>query len=663
MNGPQSLFHPKTVSLFLLLLTFSSVFLFGNGRHTFYRPGHHNYVSAEHLSIAKNLSPHDNFLMFNRRTLEADGSLSYHPYNRFPIGGYALIKLASLPFDGSLAASIHTARILMLLFFCATVVLAFVTLCRLTFTPLVASTATLIPFSSYYSLYYNDMIHTKAGMDIFGVLLVFYGMVIFVQSGRFFQLMVKVCVALLLGWHVYALLLPFIFVGLARAIIKPPPIPSTEPLCRHYVLLGGVSLLLGAVILTLNLTNEYFALNGKRGLTELPSYRSIQNRVGMNSKFNARVAHRVAWGPFLEEEFRRIGQMSLPYVVLGAVGTPNDDGTPQEGGRRFVIIGIAMSVACLIGLARGRSSILLTSLVLSGFLWSLPMRHNTAFHDFEALFYVGIPLVFYSQVLGLIHRRFGVALIASLAVAASLCFLLSSLLMSRVGHDAEAVEFSEKTMADFEVIRRLTNGKKVLNAWPGGPHGNQWIAQVDYYLAGTILYHHSRGREHHRLPFDFIVTHLRVEGANLLTPENRLIFLYKWDDDFFDAYRSRSFGRLLISSNFDVYLDGTVLRYVKSSCSHEAWNAEFFLHVIPVDVENLSDPRKTYGFEHRDFFFGSFRQDLGLDRTCEAAVPLPEYAIDHIRTGQYVPNEGVIWAESSFWPMSRFRPPEKNPPG
>lgn len=646
MNGSQSLFHPKAVSLFLLLLALLSMFLFGNERHVFYRSGHHSYVSAGHLRIAKNLSPRYNFLMFGRRTLKTDGTPSYDLQNRFPIGGYALIKLAILPFDGSLAAQIHVARILMLLFFCAAAVLAYSSLRRLMPTPLIASIATLIPFSSYYSLYYNDMIHPKTGMELFGVLLVFYGMVIFVQDGRFFQLLVKICAALLFGWHVYALLLPFIFVGLTKAVIKPRPFSSTEPLCRHYVLLTGVSLLLGVVILTLNFTNEYFALNGNRGLTELPSYRSMQRRMGMNQRYTASEAHRVAWGPFLEEEFRRIGQMSLPYAVLGAVGTLNDDGTPQISGRRFVIIGIAMSVVCLIGLAHGRSSMLLVALVLSGFCWSLPMRHNTAFHDYEALFYIGIPLVFFSQILGWIHRRFGVALIAGLAVAATSCFLLSSLLMSRVGHEAEAAEFSEKTIADFEVIRRLTNGKKVLNAWQGRHSGNQYIPQVDYYLAGSILHHHSRRRKHHGLPFDFIVTHLSVEGANLLTSENRLAFLYEWNDDFFDAYRSRSFGRLLVRSNFDVYLDGTVLRYVKSPCSREDWKATFFLHVIPVDVEDISDRRRQYGFENRDFFFGDFRQDLGLDGTCEAAVALPEMPIDRIRTGQYIPNEGGIWEET-----------------
>ena len=219
--------------------------------------------------------------------------------------------------------------------------------------------------------------------------------------------------------------------------------------------------------------------------------------------------------------------------------------------------------------------------------------------------------------------------------------------MSRVVHDAEAAELSEKVIADFEVIRRLTNGKTVLNAYYGPSIGG---APVGNYLAGSVLHRHWRNRKTEptslSLPFDFIITHLRsVEGANLLTPENRLVFLYEWDG-FPDAYRARSFGRLLARSNFSVYLDGNLLRYVKNPCSRQDWKAIFFLHVIPVDVEALPGHRQQYEYDNLDFSFGSFRRDLGIDMMCEAAVPLPEYAVASIRTGQYIPNERRIWEET-----------------
>ncbi len=82
--------------------------------------------------------------------------------------------------------------------------------------------------------------------------------------------------------------------------------------------------------------------------------------------------------------------------------------------------------------------------------------------------------------------------------------------------------------------------------------------------------------------------------------------------------------------------------YVKEPCSGTDTVAQFFLHVIPANVNDLPEGRKQYGFDNLDFNFGQ----LGglLDGKCMARRgPLPGYAITSIRTGQYVPDEGQIW--------------------
>ena len=224
--------------LALLLIALSTVFVFGGERGHFYRPeGVHNLMSSHHMSIAVNLSPEHGFQRFQQRFIDEDGAVGYIPYNRFPIGGYLLMKLATLPVSGNLSAQIYAARILTLLFFTAIAVLAYLSLCRLTSNRWVALTAALLAFSSYYLLYYNDMTANEGMIDLFGVMLTFHGMVVFVQEGRFRQLLVKTCIALLLGWHVLALLLPFVIFGLARDLIRarsaaasstPPP----PPLCQ-----------------------------------------------------------------------------------------------------------------------------------------------------------------------------------------------------------------------------------------------------------------------------------------------------------------------------------------------------------------------------------------------------------------------------------------------
>ena len=230
----ESALRSAWLPLALLLLALSTVFVFGGDRGYFYRPvGYHNWMSSHHLSIAVNLSPERGFQRFMRRLIDDDGVTRYgQPYNRFPIGGYAAMKVATLPFGWGPSAPLHAARILMLMFFTAVAVLAYLSLCRLVSNRWIALTAVLLAFSSYSLLYYNDMTANEGMLDLFGVMLTFHGMIIFVQEGRFRQLIVKACIALLLGWHVLALLLPFVIFGLVSDLLRarsaaaastPPP--------------------------------------------------------------------------------------------------------------------------------------------------------------------------------------------------------------------------------------------------------------------------------------------------------------------------------------------------------------------------------------------------------------------------------------------------------
>ena len=70
----------------------------------------------------------------------------------------------------------------------------------------------------------------------------------------------------------------------------------------------------------------------------------------------------------------------------------------------------------------------------------------------------------------------------------------------------------------------------------------------------------------------------------------------------------------------------------------------FFLALFPVDGNDLPDRRKQHGFDNLDFDFDG--RGLIFDGRCMAGIPLPEYAIARIMTGQYVP-AGSIW-EAEF---------------
>ena len=745
-------FRPS-LPLLLLLSALSTVFLFGNDRGHFYRPGFHDSVSANHLSVAENLSPEHNFLLFYYQTLNKDGAPSYRPYNRFPLGGYALIKLAILPFGESLAAKIHAARMVLLLFFAASAALAYLSLCRLTANRWIASTATLLAFSSYYLLYYNDMIATENGLSLFGVLLTFHGMVLFAQEGRFRQLLVKACAALLLGWHVYALLLPFIALGLlcelnrARRLSAPQRLAGRIQRCvaallfSRYLTLGVITLAFGLAVLSFNLGNEYRALDGEVPLTELPTVNSMTKRLGADDRFNERHAEALDWGNFLEAQFYRIARAMMPFSIspLG-----NNTDLYEDKDYLSVIIGALASSVAVLGLLVARHRMLLATLVSSGFCWALVMRHNTAFQDYEAVFYIGVPLAIFSMGLSYLSRLFGGRLLVGLSAAALLVFVLSSFQMGRVGHDQQRSEFQEAVVADFERIRTIAEaGQSVFFDVPN-PLLPGEMRKVNYYLAGRVIGYSWLGRK----PGEFFISRHRINIPALLTPENQQFFLYRHSGDsgliglieemrssmekmirkselvirrdgYFDVYRSGN--RLFYVGNqgedraarfrqdvpivgkpFGVGLSPVVRRAGFTDRSRWQWergsDAEgwtnvsgsdppsptsvytpaiadegyqlrawvyytdsrgnrvkamtvpslpvqpgsvtdqlFFLHLIPVDVDDLPDHRKQYGFDNLDFRFGDYK--LPLVERAVAVRKLPDYAITRIRTGQFLVND------------------------
>ena len=101
-------------------------------------------------------------------------------------------------------------------------------------------------------------------------------------------------------------------------------------------------------------------------------------------------------------------------------------------------------------------------------------------------------------------------------------------------------------------------------------------------------------------------------------------------------------ARLLVSGSFDVWLDGDRLLYVKDRC--DDIEERFFLHVVPMDPDDLPQSRRAYGFDNLDF---DLRRCAGkkvcdvlwgrLDYMprCVGMRPLPDYPISAIRTGQF----------------------------
>ncbi len=416
------------------------------------------------------------------------------------------------------------------------------------------------------------------------------------------------------------------------------------PLFRNrYLALGIVALILGMALLSFNFANEYFALKSETPLTELPSFQSMLYRFGQSEEFNSKYEAPLEWPTFLKDQFYRIGYMSIPYpLTSNNIAPEKDPDTTLEWG--IVGTGIGVSVVCLIGLAFARHKPLWATLFLSGFFWAFPMRHSTAFHDFEGVFYIGVSLVFFSLALLYLRGLYGNRFVYIIVAVALGVFVLSTFQMAQVGHSSEDAEFHTEVIADFEVIREMTEGKSVFVLVPYLDQDMYQFAgapkAVNYYLSGNPILYPSDGLlEGKRSLTDFFITRERVEGAALLTPENRRIFLY--DRSLFDSQIERivmDAEEPVIRSVYNVYLHENTLIYVKDQCSLKDVKTTFFLHLIPVDKNDLPEYRKQYNFDNLDFRFQRYGFQSG--QQCVALVPLPEYDMAIISTGQYIRQEG-----------------------
>ena len=104
--------------------------------------------------------------------------------------------------------------------------------------------------------------------------------------------------------------------------------------------------------------------------------------------------------------------------------------------------------------------------------------------------------------------------------------------------------------------------------------------------------------------------------------------------------------RPAIKGEFDVYLLERRLFYMKDLCERADVETRFFLHVTPVGRADFDEGRESLGFNNPNFMLeehGGGRASWGeAGSPCLAEVPLPEYEIAVVGTGQFNA-EGRLW--------------------
>ena len=132
----------------------------------------------------------------------------------------------------------------------------------------------------------------------------------------------------------------------------------------------------------------------------------------------------------------------------------------------------------------------------------------------------------------------------------------------------------------------------------------------------------------------------------------------EWVDARFDSFVTaedlQSFasdhGHLVANSEFDVYAASAsdslisggrrTLAYVREPCAEEDVSSRFFLHLNPVDRNDLPEERRKFGFDNLNFHFAHWGSRR--DGRCIAVRPLPDYPIASVATGQFT-ERGEVW--------------------
>ena len=688
---------PGFLPALLLVAAVSSVFWFGHDdRGYFYRSHHdpqmelharsiHDWASAKNLTLAANLSWRSGFRLFLNQRATPRGT-KWHHYGSFPVGGHVLIKLAILPFAEDLSAMTLAARMLMLALFCAAALLAYDAIAKIAGSRWVAVTAVALAFSSYYCLFHNDAVDNEGSSDLFAVMLAFHGMVAFARGGRLRQLLVKTAIAVFLGWHVFAFLLPFVAVGLcrdalrARGSLRGSAVAAAR---SPFLAVGCWALAIGLALLAFNVLHQYFDHGGNRPLARLQVIFSALNRAGLQDAFLVDFQ----WWGFLQGQFQRIGQlMALPYVLAAPLSGAVLNAQQALATRFdfFAVFGMVATACAFAGAvaavvaARRRGSRrpvwLFGVLAVSGFCWALPMRGNTGIHDYECLFYIGLTLVLYSLAAWGLRWLCGRRLAVCVAVLAAGSFAWSAHRMGLVGHDAAAAERQRALARDFEAIRRVARGGEN-NVCVSPRWSFRHDLSVSFYLAGSNLVYTQAlpGEEKadlcgaRDLDFDYTLSHQRqtggeegpeegggsgeggvdgvadVAGGVLLTPTNEVVFLHTFfhlEQSLVAEYRAVVAAEPLFRSTFDGYFKDGRLHLVKEPCGVEDRGTRFWLAVFP------PQPLLTRVLPPHRQRFGSLNMGaalrppdgLGFDGKCMVSTAVPAWA-ELVTVGQI----GEMW--------------------
>ena len=95
---------------------------------------------------------------------------------------------------------------------------------------------------------------------------------------------------------------------------------------------------------------------------------------------------------------------------------------------------------------------------------------------------------------------------------------------------------------------------------------------------------------------------------------------------------------------FDIYADGGRIIYIKDDCGEEDARSRFPLFAFPVVQSDLPWNVRNAGLEYERLAFDFQNYGARIGGKCVIVRDLPDYAISHIETSRFAPDESRLWS-------------------
>jgi hypothetical protein len=496
----------------LLLLAAIGVFVVRSQNHVVgfepgydgLQPGHHGWVSSHTLAIISHATPENRFVGYATASLNAAGQIDYDYFDRYPVF-FSVAMHYLLALTPKLSTQFYFAKQIMNAIYMATMLAAYLLLYVICQRRLAALTATILSMSSGYLLFYKDMVHYDQPA-LLGMLLLMLAIALAKFNGPRWIVYPATIVAVSLGrgYASFSVLLVWLVVDAVRQWRASQHSSIGAHLAEVLRLDASRASLIGAgwgsLCLGYNVAVEASTRGLQPGQTSI--IQSALNRLSLNPAFDASYPTVLNLRQFLSDQLIRIIRWSFPLWNYHA---------PLLINLAILLAMLAITFRYWLRLEPAKQDVLLI-LLIPGFPWLLAMRNLSAFHDYTAMYYLGLALAFYLALFSQLHlpTRPGLML---LAIVVDI-FLFRNLAIQDLHQDI-GQPYSTYTYDMITIASKLP---------PGNPKIH-WVDSIPYapyapgyYLPSAIEAPLDRA--------DYVIAHRDDYQAENLTKQNGILFLF-----------------------------------------------------------------------------------------------------------------------------------------